>query len=698
MKICFFLMSLLFTVISGQAYALGGDWQKDDEVSVRLISGVDGVGQGTTVPLGLDVQMAPEWHTYWRSPGMAGLPPQIDWQNKTDGTGSTNLKNATLEYPAPKRYTAYGLETVGYRDHILFPITAELETPGQPLVLDGTLNLLVCSATCVPKTFQLKLTVPEGKSSEAPEAKLIQEYHNQLPTDATQSGLLVQSMLNDGSYLIVAIQSRDNLTSPDIFVENEKDISFSAPVVTVAPDQHSATFKIKPEDILPEGTTLANMKLTFTIVNDGHALEQKVVVPEITIAPLKPLTPVPLSFPLAILFAVIGGFILNLMPCVLPVLSLKIFSAVGHGGGETKVVRRSFLVTAAGILFSFILLAFVTIALKSLGFQLGWGVQFQQPMFLTALVILVTLFAANLWGLLEISLPAWIADGLGNAAYHPKLAGDFVTGAFATLLATPCSAPFLGTAIGFALASGYLQILMIFSALGFGMIIPYLLVAFFPRLATALPKPGAWMLHVRMILGCALAITAIWLIWVLAAQITVPFAAMVGVSMVGLVLVMYLDKTKVAKIVIKIGVVVFILTAIGLTYAGPMMPKAAIEVERKWLPFNENALAADIQEGKTVFVDVTADWCLTCKANQKFVLTNKDISERLFHSDIIAMQADWTNPDPVITDFLHKYGRYGIPFNVVYGPGAEQGIVLPELLSHDLVMNALDKASKPTAE
>jgi suppressor for copper-sensitivity B len=381
------------------------------------------------------------------------------------------------------------------------------------------------------------------------------------------------------------------------------------------------------------------------------------------------------------------------MPCVLPVLSLKVLSVIGHGGGETRLVRHSFLVTASGILFSFLVLGGVTVLLQKLGMAVGWGLQFQQPMFLIFLVLLLTVFAANMWDLFEIQLPRFLADGINDAGYHPKLAGDFAAGAFATLLATPCSAPFLGTAISFALGSGPRDIMIIFAALGTGMILPYLAIALFPSLATSLPKPGRWMVVLRRLLGGALAVTAIWLLWVLSAQISARFAAIAGFCMLALLLLFGMRKTNITRWIVWFGLFSFTFLALGLTISGARMPKPPAEVERLWQPFSEMALAADLAEGKTVFVDVTADWCLTCKANKQFVLSQDVLAQRLFHSDIIAMQADMTNPNPDITEFLRKYGRYGIPFNAAFGPGAPQGIVLPELLTPNVVTQALDTAS-----
>jgi len=667
-----------------------------DTASAWLISSVTATGNLKTIPLGLEVKLAPEWHTYWRSPGMAGLPPQIDWQSNLSET--SNLKSAVLLYPAPRRYAAYGLETIGYRDLVVFPINAEVRTPGKPLEISALLDLLVCSDICVPKHFILKLDLPSGVAKPSTDAALIEQFRAQVPKDAAQSGLDIKSIAYDGQNLVVDVASRSPLQSPDIFVENDNNVSFGAPAVTLSSEKMSAQLSLKGDGPLPAGATLA-----LTIVDGEHALEQKILAsaaagvattPEA--APAAPVESLPapnlpaLPPGMVILFAIIGGFILNLMPCVLPVLSLKVLNVVSHGGGEARLVRHSFLFTAAGILFSYLVLACMTIAFKEFGLAFGWGVQFQQPVFLGMLVLLLTFFAANMFGLFEIHLPRFLADSL-TGPYHPKLAGDFATGAFATLLATPCTAPFLGTAVGFALASGPREILIIFAALGFGMTLPYLAVATWPRLATSLPRPGAWMAHLRHLLGWALAATAAWLVWVLAAQITARGAFVVATCMIAIVALFAL-RHRDPRSFFTFGIASFALLAFGVTLAGSLAPKPSPSIGAAWQPFDEAAIAQNVAQGKTVFVDITADWCLTCKANKKFVLARAEVAQRLFGSDIVPMQADWTNPDPVIAAFLQKYGRYGIPFNADFGPGAPQGLVLPELLTPDAVLGALDRA------
>ncbi len=337
----------------------------------------------------------------------------------------------------------------------------------------------------------------------------------------------------------------------------------------------------------------------------------------------------------------------------------------------------------------------MTIILKALGMSLGWGVQFQQPIFLIGLILLLTFFAAALWDMIHLVLPPIITDKL-IASSHSRFVRDFMAGALATLLATPCTAPFLGTAVGFAITTGWVEIVLIFMTLGLGMTMPYWLVVIQPALAAKLPKPGAWMVYLKHGLGWALAATAVWLVWVLTAQITAPYAALVGLCAAGMLGLMAAHRLRVIKPVIPYGVTLLASLAIAVVIQGAHLPKPVGQNTTQWMKFDEHVLSVDIAEGKTVFVDITADWCLTCKANKNIMLSAPELRDRLFKGDIIAMQGDWTNPDPVIEAFLHKFGRYGIPFNAVFGPGAPQGLVLPELLSPGRVNAALDEAQHTT--
>jgi len=310
----------------------------------------------------------------------------------------------------------------------------------------------------------------------------------------------------------------------------------------------------------------------------------------------------------------------------------------------------SFLATAAGIVSAFLALAASLVGLKLAGHEIGWGIQFQQPVFLAILATICLVFAANLWGLFQVPLPAMAGDlalVADQRTRNHKVLGAFLTGVFATVLATPCSAPFVGTAIGFALSRGGTEIFAIFLAMAIGLSLPYLAVAAAPHLAVMLPRPGRWMVWLRKALGVSMAATALWLGWVLAGQL-------------------------------------------GLLQANPANRVQGEVVH--WQAFDQAAIPELVAQGKTVFVDVTADWCLTCKVNKALLIDPPPVSTMLNQDNVVAMVADWTRPDPAISRFLAQYNRYGIPLNVVYGPKAPQGIVLPEVYTAETIVAAIRQA------
>jgi suppressor for copper-sensitivity B len=405
--------------------------------------------------------------------------------------------------------------------------------------------------------------------------------------------------------------------------------------------------------------------------------------------------------------ALLGGLLLNLMPCVLPVLSLKLLGVAGHGGGEKAHVRLSFLVSAAGVLAAFLLLAGMLAVLCAAGVALGWGIQFQQPLFLSAMALVVTLFAANLMGWYEIALPGWLGSlasgadaAAGHAADRRSLPGYFLTGMLATLLATPCSAPFVGTAVSFALSRGPIDILVIFAAMGLGLSLPYLVVAALPGIAVALPRPGRWMIHLRRLLGLALGGTAVWLLSVLAGDIGLWGVVIMGALLLAVAFVLALLHRLPARNrpllwggVAALGVAALVLPA--LISSGPIAQartQAQTELAGGWAPFDEARIGELVAQGHTVIVDATADWCITCLANKTLVLDRPEMQQAFATGDVVTMRADWTRPDEAISRYLAKFGRYGIPFNAVYGPKAPEGILLPELLSRDAVLDALRRA------
>jgi len=623
--------------------------QKPPYTHIRLFSPATATGDAETVAVAVEVVMAEGWKIYWRTPGDAGLPPVFDW------TGSQNLQSHTVKWPVPHRFTIYDIDNIGYKNSIVFPIEIPPAARGAALDLKLNMDLLVCSDICVPETHSAALFLPAGVSAASPDMPLYAAALETLPAPAEGSVAFEKAWLDYDSsnrhYLVVEMTGLEKPgAEADLFIEHPTaQIVFGKPEIKHNNKTGRTVFRAPAHTTEPLETIEAQLKegtLTFTYANGHSGIEGTApLAPRPAAAPVKgPAATAQLAqFEWRILLAaLIGGLILNLMPCVLPVLSLKVLSVVSHGGKDSRaVIFKNFMASAAGIIFSFWVIAAGLVLLKSAGETIGWGIQFQNPAFLIFLLVVVLLFAANMWGLFDIPLPRFIArHATGRKGDdEPTLLGHFLTGAFATLLATPCTAPFLGTAIGFALARGAFEIFTIFTFLGIGLALPYILLAVSPRVFKYMPKPGKWMVSLKKILALALVATAFWL-----------------------------------------GSILLSITATPALDAG-------------WEKFDIARIAPEVEAGHTVIVDVTADWCLTCKANKRFVLETRDVMEALSAENIIRLQADWTQRDADIAAYLQSFGKYGIPFNVVYGPAAPQGIVLPELLTRDAVLGALTEAA-----
>lgn len=398
--------------------------------------------------------------------------------------------------------------------------------------------------------------------------------------------------------------------------------------------------------------------------------------------------------------AVLGGLILNAMPCVLPILSLKVFGLVHSAGHGHAGVASGALATAAGILVSFLALAGAAIGAAAAGAAVGWGVQFQQPAFVTFLAVVVVLFCLNLWGLFEIPLPPALAR-LGGSGAREGVAGHFASGLFATLMATPCSAPFLGTAIGFALAQKAPVILAIFTAVGFGMALPYLLLAVFPGFARILPRPGAWMDTVKGVMGFLLAGAAVWLFYVLAGQVSPARLAIIKLSVLGLAFFVWLWRRGASGPGVRraLGAVTLAAAVLPVVLA---VPSGSAQVAATasgasgghvdWQPFDRGKAEELAGSGRLVFIDVTADWCFTCKVNERLVLDTPETAAVFAEHDVIPMKADWTNRNDEIGAFLAEYGRYGIPFYLLYRPGAKPH-VFAELITKEGIAQVVKSAA-----
>ncbi len=698
------LLALAVLAAADRALAAPGAWLDQEQARLRLLAAADTIGAGETVSLGLHFKLEPGWKVYWRSPGDAGFPPRIDW------AGSENLDTAAMAWPVPHRFSLFGLETFGYGDEVVFPIQARPLQAGQAMLLRAKVEYLTCNEICIPRTANLILDLPAGSGAATAGAALIESYLAQVPGQGPAQGLAIEKAVLTGTLdaPVVEVTARSDtpFEAPDILIEAPPGFSFAAPQVSFAQDRTWAVLRVAATPT--GGGVLEGKNMTLTLTDGQRGSENPMVARYAATAAARAGGALEAgTFAVILGLAVLGGLILNLMPCVLPVLSIKLLSVVKQGGRAPAAVRAGFLASAAGIFASFMVLAGAAILVKTLGLTVGWGIQFQQPVFLSVMAVVVVLFACNLFGFFELRLPAWaqgaasLGQRPGGTQGEPSLGGHFMTGALATLLATPCSAPFLGTAVGFALARGPAEIVSVFAALGLGLALPYLTIAAVPALATRLPRPGPWMIVLRKVLALALVATALWLVSVLAAQIGLGGAAAAAALLAAFMLALWLgrertERPRAAALASPVLAGVLALAAVTLPSALDWREETARTVAQQdggvWGAFSQAELSRRVAEGQVVMVDVTADWCLTCQVNKKLVLERDPVAARLAGPGITAMRRDWTLPSAEISSYLAGHGRYGIPFNAVYGPGAPDGIVLPELLTGEAVMTALERA------
>lgn len=673
--------------LSGPVAAYVGPWVQDSEASWRLIWGMAKSGEQH---FGLEAELKEGWHIYWRSPGDAGLPPELIV------TGG-NLVLKEMFWPTPIRFDSLGIISAGYKDKVVFPLVFSQQGEGNPK-LQLQLSYLICKDICLPKTLDLSLIIP-GNAQE--DRTRIKAAYKKIPLEASQSraalegaplfgpaqtkktdsyslgvGSLDARSLDIGkSYQLYGrFISQIPLQDADIFVEDKQGRwYFTPPKLSFSRDKRTLDFELSVSKAWPFEGRLDEEELIFTLASQTLKLYQVSQPVQGEVSHKK-------GFWFSILgIALLGGIILNFMPCVLPVLAIKLTAVLDYREQGLTQVRLSFFMTALGIVATFWFFALLAVLLQVLGLSLGWGLQFQEPRFALVMALLIALFAANLWGLFAFQLP--FADKIPLAQGGVSLGKAFLTGVFATLLATPCTAPFVGTALSFALTRGALEILLIFTALGLGLALPYWLVAAFPGVVKLLPRPGKWMLWLKQIMGGMLILTLLWLLSLTNAQLGGLFALFAAVVI------------ALGLWFIKRGGAFFALVFLLLLPLLPFDPQPWFQKQSDWQQWEESKVEQAIQKGKVSFVDVTARWCVTCQSNKRLVLDTTQTQNLFSKYDIQRFRADWTKPDPLIKSFLERYQRFGIPFNLVYGPGAPQGIILPEILTYNTVKAAIKQAA-----
>ncbi|WP_196208746.1 protein-disulfide reductase DsbD domain-containing protein [Citrobacter sp. Res13-Sevr-PEB04-36] len=594
---------------------------ENDHASVRLRA--DTSAEGETRLL-LDVKLEDGWKTYWRSPGEGGVAPSVTWKGE--------MPTVDWFWPTPARFEVANITTQGYHDRVTFPMVVRGTSPA---TLNGVLTLSTCSNVCLLTDYPFSVT------PSVQDATFAHDYAQAMGQIPLASGLT--DSLHAGARageLVVEAQRKGGWSTPGVYLDTVDEADFGMPTMRVEGETLRATIPV--HDSWGEGAPdLRGKSLTLVLADNGVAQESRLVIGD---APAAESAALPLWQ--VVLMALLGGLILNLMPCVLPVLGMKLGSILLVEEKSRRQVRRQFLASVAGIVVSFMALAALMTVLRMTNQALGWGIQFQSPWFIGVMVLVMLTFSASLFGLFEFRLPSKMTTTLATHGGN-GLAGHFWQGAFATLLATPCSAPFLGTAVAVALTASLPTLWGLFLALGLGMSLPWLLVALRPGLALRLPRPGRWMTILRRLLGVMMLGSAIWL-----ATLLLPH--------------------------------------LGFT------SQSAAKESVNWQPLSEQAITDALAQHKRVFIDVTADWCITCKVNKYNVLNKEDVQAALQQPDVVALRGDWTLPSEAITEFLKKRGQVAVPFNQIYGPGMPEGQALPTLLTRDAVLNTLVDAKGVT--
>ncbi|CAG9262596.1 protein-disulfide reductase DsbD family protein [Paraburkholderia caribensis] len=675
------ILSVLTLVLTPfAAHAASSPWSGDRRAEVRLVTSVDSV-QEDTLQAGIEFRYPPGWHGYWRTPGDAGIAPILDW------AASRNVESTSMTWPAPSRLVVSGLQNSVYTGDFVLPVKIKLKKAHETTHIALTIDYATCANVCVPIHSELALTLPAGNGERSGEAPKIDAAVAAVPRTPADAGMTVVhsdvEATSSGRQLNVLLRSnKAPFRSPDLFVENAGAGLPAAPQVRLSADRREATLRVTLPSV-HEGTG----PFRLTVVDGARAAEFET-------ASVAPLTESGRSIAIVLCLALLGGLILNFMPCVLPVLSIKVFSVVKAAGAERLSARRISLATALGIIASFLTLAAALSTLKLAGTTLGWGVQFQQPWFLAGMAVVTTLFAASLFDWLPIGLPNFVSGGQSSAAGRGPLVEAFLGGMLSTLLATPCSAPLVGTVVGFALARGPLEIIVVLLTLGAGMALPFLILAAAPSLAAKMPRPGRWMLHLRKVMGVLLLATSAWLTWSLWTIGGALTASVVGAALLGLLgLRAFVASRAITQASRWPGTATALIVAgtVGFAVLAPSIA-ARPDASGEWQTFDSNAISPLVASGKIVLVDVTASWCLTCKVNELSVLDTAAVRSRLEQDNIVRMRADWSRYNPQIARYIQSFGRFGIPLDVVYGPNRPQGQLLPEILQASTLFQAIDSA------
>jgi thiol:disulfide interchange protein/DsbC/DsbD-like thiol-disulfide interchange protein len=707
-----------------------------DQVTVSLVASQGQVRPGEPITLGLHQQIIPHWHTYWQNAGDSGVATTIEWQLPP------GAKAGEILWPIPKHFHVGPVTNFGYENAVTLLTEVNVPAdakPGEPFTVTANASWLVCAEVCIPQKAKLQLTLPVAApggpavAGDTTGAALIDAARKQLPHDSADAAQGAHAVLR-GQQLALTWPASARTPGASLkearfyplewgrVAHNAAQPSSQTSAKRGDADQADGLLLTVGESPASAGQALPGVVVLTEVIDGKEVRKGFHVKPTVEPGNGGPLSSAPalastatsastvavageeITLLAAIALAFVGGLILNLMPCVFPVLSIKALSLLKHSGQGAWQARSQGLSYAAGVLGSFALLAGLLLILKATGSQVGWGFQFQSSVFVLAVAYLMFAVGLSLSGVFTIGASL---SGMGSSlADKPGLAGSFFTGVLATVVATPCTAPFMGGAIGFALGQPAAVVFAVFLSLGLGLASPYLLLSFWPALQHRLPRPGAWMERFKQFLAFPMYAAAAWLVWVLAQQagVNAAGAALLGMVAIGFAAWVY-DSTRQGSARARHAGVALASLSIVAALAGSHAnlgtapgDTATAAAGKHWQAYTPARLSELRAQGQPVFVNLTAAWCITCLANERVALSQTSVVDTFKTRGITYLKGDWTNQDPEISKLLGQFGRSGVPLYLYYPPGAQsEPLVLPQLLTPDIVLSALKDAPAKVA-
>jgi thiol:disulfide interchange protein DsbD len=694
------LVSLLLPGLAAAQPATGAVVTTPQVRAELVAHAPQGVAAGQPLALGLLIQHQPHWHTYWKNPGDSGLPTRLTWQLPA------GVEAGEIQWPTPKPLPLGPLMNYGYDGTLLLPVAVSVPAGFNAAKLDVTLSAewLVCKDVCIPESGEFKLSIP-AQAATAGQAALFDATRAAAPITVPgaqgQAALKGASLVLTVSGLPAAWQGRELRFFPETagVIQNA-----AKPVARWSGGTWTAEVPLDPQ----RSDSPAAMPAVFTVPGEPAGARLTLAVngtwpaigaPAALAAPPQPSAPAvdpapPIGLGLALALALLGGLLLNLMPCVFPILSLKVLGFARHAQGRSTHLAGGLAYTA-GVVGSFVALAALLLALRAGGEQLGWGFQLQSPPIVAALAALFTLIGLNLAGLFELG--SLLPNRLATAQLRHPLLDSALTGLLAVAVAAPCTGPFMGASLGLAVTLPPAQALAVFAALGLGMALPYLAASAFPAVARALPRPGAWMATFKGLMAFPMFGTVVWLVWVLGQQVGIDGAAALLGSLVVLAFAAWAlgapGHTAGARRVL--GVLSIALLAAALAWLAPSLREGASTGTAEagavagWQPWSAERVAEAQAQGRPVFVDFTAAWCVTCQYNKRTTLANAQVLADFSARKVLLLRADWTRRDAAISAELSRLGRSGVPVYALYGASGAAPKVLTEILTVEEVRSSL---------